>query len=81
MRILEVFMNRNAILSILASLDTSKLFGFSVKGTDITNDEEFTCLAAKEFTAPCTYYINTKNRTRFVSVDSDKGRAARLNRT
>ena len=58
--------------AVLAHLDSSRLFGFTLKATDITNDETFTSVASKSFTAPCTYYVHTKRGSRFKSIDSDR---------
>ena len=59
---------------ILGTIDESKLFGYTVKPTDITNDEKFTSVASKSFTAPCTYYVASggTGTSTFRSIDDDK---------
>ncbi len=58
--------------AILSSLDTSRIFGYTLKPTDITNDEAFTTIASKSVTAPTTYYKATRHGSKFVSLNEDE---------
>ena len=59
-------------VDILASLDASKLFGFTLKAADITNDAAFISTAAKFFTAPCTYVQSNENNYSLIEIEPDK---------
>lgn len=58
--------------AILSLFDTAKLFGYTVNPEDITDDEEFIRTAEKLFTAPCTYFDNSRAVVRYVEVDKEK---------